>query len=157
LIQAQEAARIYEQLAKARPDAFLPNLAMSLNTLANRLSDLGRREEALIQAQEAARIYEQLAKARPDAFEPDWAMSESVKRDCLKAMGDNHGAAAASLQSLQILAPHFLRRPAAHARLMASLLRDYLEDTQAIGQEPDRKLLGPIQEQLEKLNRKTGG
>ena len=53
LAQAQEAVRLYQQLAAARPDAFLPDLAMSLNNLANRLSNLGRREEALAQAQEA--------------------------------------------------------------------------------------------------------
>ena len=75
LDKAQEAARIYEQLTKARPDAFLPDTAMSLNNLANALSDLGRHEEALDKAQEAARIYEQLVKARPDVFLPDLAMS----------------------------------------------------------------------------------
>ena len=31
----------------ATPDAFLPNLAMSLNNQSNRLAELGRREEAL--------------------------------------------------------------------------------------------------------------
>ena len=44
---------IRRDLARARPEAFTPNLAGSLNNLANRLSDLGRREEALAAAQEA--------------------------------------------------------------------------------------------------------
>ncbi|HMP38275.1 MAG TPA: tetratricopeptide repeat protein, partial [Phycisphaerales bacterium] len=35
-----------------RPDAFLPDLAMSLNNVGNRLSELGRREEALAAAEE---------------------------------------------------------------------------------------------------------
>jgi hypothetical protein len=33
--------------AAARPDAFLPGLAMSLNNLSNRLGALGRREDGL--------------------------------------------------------------------------------------------------------------
>ena len=36
-----EAAELSRALAAQRPDAFRPNLAMSLNNLANRLSDLG--------------------------------------------------------------------------------------------------------------------
>lgn len=152
LAKAHESVRIRRQLAQARPDAFMSDFAMSLGNLANILSDLGRREEALAKAQEAFRIYEQLAKARPDAFDPDWARSIGVRGKCLKAMGDSHEAAAASLQALKVLAPHFLRTPATHASLMTWLLDNYLEDTKAIQQEPDRNLVGPIQEQLEKLN-----
>ena len=44
---ADEAVGLYRELAAARPDAFTPDLAISLNNMANRLSDLGRREEAL--------------------------------------------------------------------------------------------------------------
>ena len=51
-----------------RPDAFLRDLAMSLNNLANRLRGLNRREEALAAAQEATDIYRRLAADRPDAF-----------------------------------------------------------------------------------------
>ena len=46
-----------------------------LNNLGNRLSDLGRREDALAAAQEAVDLYRQLAADRPDAFLPDLAMS----------------------------------------------------------------------------------
>ena len=56
LAAAQEAADLYRDLARARPEALTPDLAMSLNTLANRLSDLGRREEALAPAQEAVEL-----------------------------------------------------------------------------------------------------
>ena len=52
-------------LAKDRPDAFLPDLAMSLNNLGIRLSNLGRREDALKASQEAVDIYRALAKDRP--------------------------------------------------------------------------------------------
>ena len=51
------------------------HLAARLGTLAMRLANLGRREEALATCQEAVGIYRTLAKGRPDAFLPDLAMS----------------------------------------------------------------------------------
>src|SRR5208337_2837056 len=59
--------------ARCVGEAFTPDLAMSLNTLAVRLSALGRREEALTAAQEAADLYRGLARARAEAFTPDLA------------------------------------------------------------------------------------
>ena len=47
----------------------------SLNNLGNRLSELGRREDALAAAQEAVEICRRLAAERPDAFRPDLAGS----------------------------------------------------------------------------------
>ena len=47
LAATQEAVDIYRRLAQTRPDAFLPDLAASLNNLGGHLSKLGRREEAL--------------------------------------------------------------------------------------------------------------
>ncbi|WP_250281675.1 MULTISPECIES: hypothetical protein [unclassified Frankia] len=41
------AVDLFRECAVADPDAFLPNLATSLNNLSLRLADLGRREEAL--------------------------------------------------------------------------------------------------------------
>lgn len=58
------------KLAQARPDVFLPDLAMALNNQWVYLSELGRREEALAVAEEAAGIYRVLAQARPAAFVP---------------------------------------------------------------------------------------
>jgi hypothetical protein len=49
-------------------------LAGLLNNLANRLSDLGRREDALANAEEAAHLYRALATTRPDAFCPGLAV-----------------------------------------------------------------------------------
>jgi hypothetical protein len=48
-----EAAEIRRRLAEAAPDAYLPDLASSLNNLAIRLSEVGRRAEALAPATEA--------------------------------------------------------------------------------------------------------
>jgi hypothetical protein len=45
----------FRRLAETRPDAFLPDLAKSLNNQSNALSDLGRQEEALVAIDEAMR------------------------------------------------------------------------------------------------------
>src|SRR5947209_9851101 len=59
-------SELYGELAAAQPDAFRPALASSLNNLAYRLSDLGRREEAWARAQEAVELYGELAAARSE-------------------------------------------------------------------------------------------
>jgi tetratricopeptide (TPR) repeat protein len=66
-----EAVEIYQRLAQARPDVFLPNLATGLTILGTQLSDLGCREEALTGTQKAVDICRRLVQARPDAFLPD--------------------------------------------------------------------------------------
>jgi hypothetical protein len=50
-------------------------LAGSLNNLAIRLSEMGRRAEALAPAQEAVELRRTLAQRNPDAFQPDLAAS----------------------------------------------------------------------------------
>jgi tetratricopeptide (TPR) repeat protein len=111
LSKAQEAVRIYEQLAQARPDAFLPDLAMSLNNLAIRLSDLGQREEALSKAQEAVRIREQLAQARPDAFLPSLAMSLNNLAISLGGLGRREEALAKAQEAVRIYGQLAQARP----------------------------------------------
>ena len=60
---------------------------MSLSNLANRLSELGRREEALTVAEEAVALYRRLALAAPQAFVPDQAMSLSNLANRLSELG----------------------------------------------------------------------
>jgi hypothetical protein len=50
----EEAVQIRRALADVRSDAFLPDLAGSLNNQANVLSGLGRRKDALAVIEEAA-------------------------------------------------------------------------------------------------------
>ena len=75
LAATEEAVAIRRRLAAARPDAFEPDLALSLTNLGAFLSNLGRREEALAATEEAVAIRRRLAEARPDAFAPDLAWS----------------------------------------------------------------------------------
>ena len=48
---------------------------MSLHNLGNRLSELGRCQQALAPAAEAAAIYRRLAEANPDSYLPELALS----------------------------------------------------------------------------------
>ena len=65
----------------------IPSLAGRLNNLANRLGDVGRREEALETAGEAVTIRRQLAEASPAAYLPDLAMSLSNLANRLSDVG----------------------------------------------------------------------
>ena len=70
---AQEAVSLYRQLAAARPDAFTPGLATSLNNLSLRLNDVGRRDEALAAIEEAVELCRAAGRgpARP-VYLPTW-------------------------------------------------------------------------------------
>ncbi|MFI1067734.1 tetratricopeptide repeat protein, partial [Streptomyces spororaveus] len=65
----------YRALAKANPDAHLPNLARALNNLSNCLGEVSRHEEGLTAVQEAVAIRRDLAEADRDAHLADLAMT----------------------------------------------------------------------------------
>ena len=95
LAAIEEAVTIRRELARARPDAFLPDLAGSLNNQSVFLSGLGRREEALAAIEEAVTIRRELARARPDAFLPDLAGSLNNQSVFLSGLGRREEALAA--------------------------------------------------------------
>ena len=117
---------------------------MSLNNLGIRLSDPGRREEALQTTQEAVGLYRQLAAQRPDAFLPDLATSLGGKGAVLRAMGDTVGAVAAFQQGVECLKPSFLRLPRAFRPLMLRLVVDYIQACETARVEADSGLLEDI-------------
>jgi len=70
----QEALGIRRELAKANPQVYLPDVAMTLNNLGNLVqADSGRRSEAEKLYQEALKIYRELAKANPQVYLPNVA------------------------------------------------------------------------------------
>ena len=68
LKSALEAVEIRRQLADKHPDAYLPDLAASLNNLGNIQSDLGDKEAALKSALEAFECYWPFFEKYPQAF-----------------------------------------------------------------------------------------
>ncbi|MGK7913153.1 MAG: tetratricopeptide repeat protein, partial [Synechococcus sp.] len=76
--------------------------ARLLSNLGVRLSDLGRREEALRAAEQAVEIYRQLADSRPDAFLPDLARSLTNLGIMLRDLGRREEALRAAEQAVEI-------------------------------------------------------
>jgi tetratricopeptide (TPR) repeat protein len=73
------------------PEAFLPDLAVSLDNFANILSDLGQHQHALEHTRRSVDLYRQLAGKRPEYFLPDLLISLDNLGNHLCAMGDDEG------------------------------------------------------------------
>ena len=84
---------------------------MSLNNLAARLGDLGRREDALAAARRPSTLYRELAAARPDAFRPDLAMSLNTLAARLGDLGRREDALAAIQEAASIYRELAAARP----------------------------------------------
>jgi tetratricopeptide (TPR) repeat protein len=121
---------------------------MSLNNIGNRLSDLGRREEALNAAEEAVTLRRDLARSRPDAVIPDLAASLNNLANRLNSLGRREEALKTAGEAVRALAPFFLRHPAAFGSWMLIFVGNYLQHAGALGQTPDEEILRPIVEML---------
>jgi tetratricopeptide (TPR) repeat protein len=148
LAPACEAVELYRTLAAQKPDAFRPELAGSLSNLASRLSDLGERETALAVAHEAVELFRALAAERPDAFGPKLAMSSYVLAQCLNAVDRPDDSVAAGATAITELFRHFKRNGSAFAEQLAWMTQDYVRRCVAMGREPDRQLLGAVEQAL---------
>ncbi|WP_346113191.1 trypsin-like peptidase domain-containing protein, partial [Nonomuraea maheshkhaliensis] len=78
---------IYRELAELNRDAYLPDLAMSLNNHAIRLAEVGRRAEAVPVSEEAVRLRRELAELNRDAYLPDLAGSLNNHANRLAEVG----------------------------------------------------------------------
>ena len=83
----QQAVDIREKLAIKHPAKVKPDLAVSLQNLADRLSDLGRRPQALEAMQRAVEIRQELAAEQPETFNSDLASSLQKLADRLADLG----------------------------------------------------------------------
>jgi tetratricopeptide (TPR) repeat protein len=143
----REAAEIHRKLAEARPEAFLPDLAGSLNNLGNRYGELGQREKALEATREAAEIYRRLAEARPEAFLPDLAGSLNNLGNRYSESGQREKAIPLLEEALDTLWPFFERHPTAFWRTVLLIFRGLINTFES----PDRQLRQHHRQHLEKL------
>jgi tetratricopeptide (TPR) repeat protein len=104
------AANAAAQVPLALRENILEHLAARVGTLGIRLSNLGRREEALAASQEAVDIRRRLAQTRPDAFLPDLAASLNNSGAMLSNLGRREEALAASQETVQLMNARWLRR-----------------------------------------------
>ena len=102
---AREAVELYRALAEASPAAYNPDLAGSLNNLANCLSGVGDREGALGAAREAVDLYRGLAEASPAAYTPNLAASLNNLANILSAGGRHEEAQAVFVEGIEGFSP----------------------------------------------------
>ena len=143
-IAAELRQEILDRVRDLPAEDAAPLVAASLNNLSNRLSDLGRREDALAAGEEAVEIRRRLAAARPDAFPDPLATALWVLSGRLADSGADDDAERTHRAALTTLAPLFQRHPAALAPKIAAMAKDYFERCQRTGQTPDEATLAPI-------------
>ncbi|CAL9601946.1 hypothetical protein SUDANB105_05442 [Streptomyces sp. enrichment culture] len=120
---AHEAADLYKGLADADP-VHLPDLAGSLNNLANHLADTGDRQGALEPAHEAVRIRRELARTNPAAYLPDLAMALNNLAVSLAETGDRQGALEPAHEAVRIRRELARTNPAAYLPNLAGSLNN---------------------------------
>jgi tetratricopeptide (TPR) repeat protein len=96
------AAAAATDVPPAMREEVLNHLAARVGTLGNRLSNVGRREEALAANQEAVDIYRRLAQTRPDTFLPDLATGMNNLGVLLSDLGRREEALAAAQEAVDI-------------------------------------------------------
>lgn len=124
LAAAEEAVRLRRGLAAARPDAFTPDLALSLNNVAAMLGNLGQWDGALAAVQEAEHLYRALTATRPDAFTPDLAASLSNVAAMLGNLGQWEKALASAEEAVRLFRVLAAARPDAFTRDLATSLNN---------------------------------
>ena len=75
-----------------RPEAYLPDLAGSLNNMSNYLAKSGQFDSALAASEEAVAHYRTLAQALPDRFLPDLARALNNLSVHLSTLGRHEDA-----------------------------------------------------------------
>ena len=138
-------------LAEASPAAYTPDLAGSLNNLANHLSEVGERNEALEAAREAVRLRRALAEASPAAYAPKLAASLTNLANRLSEVGEQDEALETFVEGFDCFSP------AVRARLLVARARwrddgGEAGDAVAAAREADSTdapaLLGPVRRMI---------
>ncbi|MBV6701335.1 tetratricopeptide repeat protein [Kitasatospora aureofaciens] len=114
----------YRMLAEANPDAFLRDLASSLNNLSIRLGEAGRREEGLAAIEEAVSIRRALVESNPDAHLPDLAMCLNNLSVDLGELGRREEGLAAIEEAVSIRRALAESNPDAHLPDLATSLNN---------------------------------
>jgi tetratricopeptide (TPR) repeat protein len=122
---------------------------MSLHNLGLRLSEMGRRAEALQATQEAVDLYRRLAAQHPDAFLPHLARSLGAYGLVLRGLGRSAEAAAAFAEGLRAILPFARALPAAFSGLAGALLQGYLRACAEAGEAPDEALVAQVRRAIE--------
>ncbi|MGE3413091.1 MAG: tetratricopeptide repeat protein [Dehalococcoidia bacterium] len=118
--------------------------AMSLNNLANRLSEVGRREEALAPAEEAAAIYRELAESNPAVYRPDLAGTLNNLANRLSEVGRREEALAPAEEAAAIYRELAESNPAVYRPDLARTLNNLANRLSEVGRREEA--LAPAEE-----------
>ena len=118
----QEALSIRRELAKANPEAYLPDVAMTLNNLAILYRDTQRMKAAEEAYQEALSIRRELAKANPEAYLPDVAVTLNNLAVLYRATQRMKAAEECCREAERLLEPLWRANPHVHGDQMARIL-----------------------------------
>jgi tetratricopeptide (TPR) repeat protein len=104
VVASLEAVEVYRQLASWKPDAYRPDLAMSLNNFGNRLRTFGLPENALAAHRAAVDVdvRKRLAAQRPDDFSAGLAISLHSLGNDLSSLERYEGALTAFQEAVEI-------------------------------------------------------
>jgi tetratricopeptide (TPR) repeat protein len=143
LTHAQEAARLYRELAQNAPEdhfirtAALNILASALNNLGNRLSEVGDYEAALAATEEAVAIRRELANKAPDAFRPDLARALNTLANRLSELSRFPEAVACAREAVDLYRPVADETPDAYEPDLAMALNTLAVRLSEVGQSPE--------------------
>ena len=121
----REATSLYRTLVEHNPAAHTPDLAASLNNLANHLNNNGQQREALTTAQEAVTIRRKLAEHNPAAHTPDLAASLNNLANHLNNNGQQREALTTAQEATNLYRTLAKHNPAAYTPDLAMSLKTY--------------------------------
>ncbi|MFD5367833.1 tetratricopeptide repeat protein, partial [Streptomyces sp. NPDC127103] len=119
---ASALTQTHQQLVASNPAAYEPDLATSLSSLALRLTEVGRRNEAVTATEEAVAIRRRLAADNPAAHEPDLAASLSNLASWLSEVGRRNEALLPCEEAVKIYRRLAAENPAAYEPDLATSL-----------------------------------
>ncbi|HYL76314.1 MAG TPA: tetratricopeptide repeat protein, partial [Bryobacteraceae bacterium] len=137
-------------------EAFLSDLAMSLNNQANLQSEMGQRAEALQSIQEAVEIRRELVGKNREAFLPDFALSHGAWGNVLLASEKPADAAEKFAEGVKLITPLALQLPQAHFELALKLARSYQRAALTAELELDPGCTWPL-DMMSKLDKEARG
>ena len=134
LKHARDGVQSYRVLAEASPQAYTPNLAMSLNNLAAFLSEVGEQDEALEAARKAVELYRGLAEFSPQAYTPDLAASLNNLAAFLSEVGERNEALVAARKAVELYRGLAEASPQAYTPHLAMSLNNLANCLSEVGQ-----------------------
>ncbi len=136
---SQSATKLIGRLARESSDDVHIRRAysQSLDTLSNRLSEVGCRDAALAYAQEAADLRRELAAERPDAFRPNLAASLNTLSNSLSEVGRREDALDAAREAADLYRELAAERPDAFRPDLAGSLNNLSNSLSEVGRRED--------------------